>query len=193
MPIQLIPQANDLLSQSQAQILNNFTSIATMMTPNAGAPNGGQLQFPQRTGDPGAIASTPQMYAKLGTTINAPNVAAQTEIFIERADGTVPTHGFTEAVKQGTGWTFLPSGIILQWGPATLNAGDANGTIIMFPLTFPGACLSVQMTTTVPINVSQRNWINVYGAPLMASFTAKSYDANQNRSTFTINWFAIGY
>lgn len=192
MPIQPIPQANILLSQSQTQILNNFTSIATMMTPNAGAPNGGQLQFPERAGDPAAIASTPQMYAKLGTTINAPNVVAQTEIFIERADGTVPTHGFTEAVKQGIGWTFLPSGIILQWGTANLVGADVNGTVVPFPIQFPTACLNVQLTLSTNAGGQSRT---VYVIALaQANFTAATKNSqSNNRNDGTVYWFAIGY
>ena len=46
----IIPQADDLLSQSQAQILGNFTALDSMITPNATAPNGGTFKFPYNGG-----------------------------------------------------------------------------------------------------------------------------------------------
>lgn len=84
-----------------------------------------------------------------------------------------------------TGYQKLPSGLIFQWGFASVAQA---GTVISFPIAFPVNCLNVQLTdeaavgsyTITPIAVATRN---------NANFTAWTTAASAT-STF---WFAIGY
>jgi len=54
--------------------------------------------------------------------------------------------GFT-ASKTTSGYTYLPNGIIMQWGITPVIAGGANiQETVTFPITFPNACFNVTST-----------------------------------------------
>ena len=130
-----IPQATDQLSQSQPQILANFQALAgiaantlpyLLVGPSQSAP----------TTDSTHMA----FYTNTGST-------GRQELFIERQTGTglpasVVNTDFTSAVYNATGYTKLPSGIIIQWG-----TGTGSGTVtVNYALTFPNAVFSTQIT-----------------------------------------------
>jgi hypothetical protein len=85
------------------------------------------------------------------------------------------------------GYQVLPSGLILQWGQATVNANSS--ATIGFNTTFPNACYNIQLTQTLDFNYT--------GGPF-----ALGVDTTTNTSNFTVwnnnsglygfFWFAIG-
>jgi hypothetical protein len=77
------------------------------------------------------------------------------------------------------GYTYLPNGLIFQWG-----TGTSNNTIT-FPVTFPNACLNA----TAVMGVSTNKYENIFCVALtVANFYLGLYD-----SSLTCHWFAIGY
>lgn len=170
-----IPQPTDQLSVSQADLLNNFASLGTLLDPN----NGG-VKFVVQGAAPAATA-TLQMYS-----IN--NALTKPALYIERETGSTDVPlivDFTSATKTATGQCILPSGIMLKWGTATANNSAQN-----FATAFPTGCLNVQITGNYP--GGEQHFINLT-AKTAASFTANSYSRNGNADSAAITYFAIGY
>ena len=145
-----IPQANDKLSKSQADIQGNFQALSTQLNPTNST-----VLFPTRVGDPTAIATTLQLYAKAdANTVNG------TGLFLRRATGastllTIPLTQFIANAVAGNnnGYTYLPSGLLVQWGIAQVPTPPATRAVYQFtqlpnggaPLNidFPTACFFV--------------------------------------------------
>lgn len=96
-----------------------------------------------------------------------------------------------ESVADVNGYTYLPNGILIQWGIDTSDA-DADHTIT-FPIPFPNNCFSVAVNHQLS---GGWNTDAKYGYPI----TAASYDTNGfviNRNdaasaTINLNYMAIG-
>ena len=132
-----IPQAADQISISQADLLNNFAAINTFTAKDHyafGSPNEGGHYFTTGAAPAVGDATHVGIYAAL--------LGGDPELYINKAASQIP---FTAALKNGSGWTYLPSGIIIQWGSATQIAGqkDTNYTTPILPIAFPTAMLSI--------------------------------------------------
>lgn len=129
-----VPQATDVLSQSQLDLLNNFQAIFTLVGvnhSNFGTPNQGKHNFvsmPVQSGNPGTTASEMALYTKTSSLTSVP------EAFFQRADGSVVE--FTSAAQSVTGWTRLPSNILIKWGQSS-----GTGSVAV-NLSFAGAPVS---------------------------------------------------
>ena len=55
----------------------------------------------------------------------------------------------SEASKATSGWTYLPSGILIQWGQATQGGGTSSSTF-NFPVAFANAALTIVGTPIAP-------------------------------------------
>lgn len=94
---------------------------------------------------------------------------------------TVYTVNTTSTSKTANGYTYLPNGIVLQWG----NYPDANSTanVISFPLTFSTNVYSITVSSnTVGANVG------IY-AQNSSTFTV----ITGNGTSSSIFWQAIGW
>lgn len=85
------------------------------------------------------------------------------------------------------GYVKLPGGVVLQWGFVSLS--DGGSSAITFPLTFPNACRSVQMTISAA-SASNRG-IGIASSVTASGFTARLYNGASN--TADLYWFAIGF
>lgn len=112
-----IPQANDKWGISQQNILDNFIALGAILDVDNGV-----YTFPENALDPTTAADTIDMYAKEGV------YSSEAELFIRR-ESSGDVIGFTEANLTSTGWSRLPSGLLLKWGTATAN-GTTN---VLFP------------------------------------------------------------
>ena len=186
-----IPAANDLLSQSQQDLLDNFVSIQTLIEVNHeafGAADEGKHKFvsmPEQGADPATTADEIAIYTKQSA------VSGNAELFL-RNENNGSVVEFSVSIKANPGYTILPSGVIFAWGSGTINVGNANSAAINFHTAFPAAILSVQMT---PFNqqtgAAQDYVINSFNR-LVGSF-----QANRNNSfigtTASFYYLAIGY
>jgi len=165
-----IPQATDQLSVSQGNILNNFTilgAIAGNANPSSAAINStagfnwillpSQGTAPGNTPPTGSAfpASTVAMYSAINP------VTAQNELYINKTNqATVVQISATASILSlvsapivfSSGWTYLPSGILLKWGGNI----TANGSLTV---TFPASANIPAFTTCLTVLVTLEDGI----------------------------------
>lgn len=213
----IIPQANDFLSISQGQILNNFGAIQSLIqTDHTDFPSGtktaGQhdrVSFTVQTSPPAQnlpnranwVAGQVGMYSALNGTTN------QNELYINKTNQAtvkqIPATASVLSVTSApgnhiTGWTYLPSGILLKWGNSQQFSGLLNIQVngIANQPDFLGV-MSIQVTTegtnTSDVdrfvrlvstwNIPANNYFQVYA----------SFRTQVGATTASCEWLAIGY
>lgn len=172
-----IPQPGENISVSQGDILGNFgtggidsTSFGfsrehVTMTNTTDGGLHKRVTF-QPVADPGSAASTIVQYGKSQTTA----LGTFTEIFMQ-SDGTrgpiqmtygIPSIG---AASNTNGYTFLPGGLLLQWGNVLATQAGASFT---FPVAFPQYVFAVTLggraagAQSFAINVPSLSAVTVY-------------------------------
>lgn len=145
-----IPQANNKLSQSQNDLLNNFTALGAIAGVS-GVPNSASLNNtagfnfvylpPQGATPPvgSAFGNNIGLYSfnNATTTKNELYVHKQQNATTTEVPMTASTLSNSTPVGLTQGYTYLPSGIILAWGSQLiLNAGI---TTVNIPFTFSNA------------------------------------------------------
>lgn len=89
------------------------------------------------------------------------------------------------ASKDVSGYVKFPNGFIIQWGEAYVGANSTGHK--SFPIAFPTACISVQVTHKTTVT----NWDKVCVA---GNYTRTSCTiANCETVNSMINWMALGY
>ena len=90
-----------------------------------------------------------------------------------------------------SGWQKLPSGLIIQWGKATLTAG-AGFTTITYPVAFPNSAFSVVAS---PADNAGGATIEAeeIGTVTTSNFQAAVITTGGAGSNTNLRWFAIGY
>ncbi len=95
-------------------------------------------------------------------------------------------------VKSLIGYTFLPGGLLMQWGLQGLTSSNSQSGTTSFPVVFPNACLNVSATLiSKPSGTTSSN--NTLGIRTIvpASFV---YDYNGAGGQYVaFSWVAIGY
>ncbi len=138
-----IPQPNDIISQSQAQIQTNFSQTNTIFDVNhitfdnaAVASRGKHRRVDlTRVAAPGSIAAEAVLYQKLAD--------GNSQIFMQRdANATEIQLTGQYPVVAATGSTFLPGGLLMNWGSV---AGSASGNPAVFATPFTTALYSVTL------------------------------------------------
>jgi len=127
---QNIPQPTDLLAISQADLLNNFIALQTLIDVNHvdfASGDEGKHKFvtmPVQGAAPAFAGGEVGLYNKLPA---APfPLTGQNELFINKSNGTnIP---FTASAQASPGWTYLPSGILIKWGSGTATPGSNTFT-----------------------------------------------------------------
>lgn len=179
-----IPQASDRFKDSQPLIKGNFIDIDSGFNLNHVNFNNGTdtgkhkfLQMPEQGAAP-TTAPGPEMglYVKNSTLTSNP------EMFIRRNNDGIEI-GMTEYLGAGTGWSRLPSGLLLKWGFVAPSL--PNPATITFPVgaTIPifNNLYSVQVS---PANnaVSDLNWS---ASIVNTSLTAASFQVWMTQRTST--------
>lgn len=179
-----IPQPSDSLSQSQADILANFQAIAPLF-------NQGIQQFiilPEQTSAPATNANEIALYSK--------DVSGSSQLFMRRESNGVELN-FTSSLQASSGWSRLPSGILIKWGSATPTRNtlgtvtyNTGGGIPVFT-----AVYSVMVSQTFGAGPSTGD-LNV--AVSAGNFTTTNFQVFgravglPSGGTFDIRFFAIG-
>jgi len=188
-----IPQSGQTLGNSQSQVLNNFTNYFNTMSVNHVAPNNSgagkhnlaelvvQAQSPATAAAEVAIYSrSPSGTADLYLQAQS-QLANATDIKMSRLDAGIKAGG--------PGWTFLPGGMIMQWG----SCGVVNGAFTTIYTAHGGIAFT---TATYAV------FLTVYdpGAPSNpipsftvngGSLTSTQFGGTTNRA-LTLNYLAIG-
>jgi hypothetical protein len=105
------------------------------------------------------------------------------------AIGPLMTSSDFSAWKQSIGWQKLPSGLIIQWGFATVN----NGTLVNFPIAFPNAVLSITTNDDGDFSQGIRRTAGKAIAGNNAQFQGYGQDQSNNFAPTSLKYFAIGY
>lgn len=146
-----IPQANDRLAKSQQDLLQNNTQLDTSFGINhyafsdLSANNGMHKQCQLvELANPVPVAGTDSLYC---ATTGSPAVG---ELFYVRGGGGTPIQmtGPSNPVTNGKGYTFLPGGMLIQWG--FINSTASSYTPLLFAtdnINFPNRC---RFITTQP-------------------------------------------
>ena len=174
-----IPQASNLLSQSQADILNNFTALNAILNVNAGV-----LNLPVNATGPTTTANTPAIYSKLNTA------GTPIPALFWRQQSNGAEIDFTTFLKASTGWCQLPCGIILQWGTGTLTNSSSTATV-SFAIAFPTSCYSVQLSPTNAASGDARDAIIAASSASTTGFSAVR-NSSYKGSQIGFNYIALG-
>src|SRR5689334_3500855 len=127
-----IPQPTDRLKDSQQDILDNFAEIQTLIMRNHvnfGATGEGRhsfIEFPTATPTGVTNGTTPEvaLYSKVGATSTVP------ELYFQRNNlGADAGYAFTEGLNATTGYTRLPSQLLVKWGTSSSSVGNFDLTI----------------------------------------------------------------
>ncbi len=171
-----IPQPTDQLSQSQADILNNFIAIQTLIGVNHVNFNaGGQgkhnfIEMPVQNPVPVTGAGEVGLYCQTSALTGVPELVFSHQNAAGIAE-------FTSCLAAVAGWARLPSGILLKWGSSTqTGAAVINFTVAantpVFNTVFWGnisdvggagvnahAYITAFTTTTISVYVASRTTV----------------------------------
>lgn len=160
----LIPQPNDKLKDSQPQLLANFMAIKTLVDVNHVTfddPSGDQgkhkfVSFPVQVGAPVFLAGEEGLYnLPYNNTSNTVN-----EVFVHKqtSSGTQDIPFTASILSQNsspgnntTGWSWLPSGILIRWESITGLPGGLS--TITLSAGFP-AFTQIFTVIATPFNAS---------------------------------------
>lgn len=97
------------------------------------------------------------------------------------------------ASKTANGYTYLPNGLILQWGTDTTSIAEGARTV-SFPIAFTNAFLCMTITGRNPASTNNQDNFPHFVSATTTQFTYY----NQIVGTTTVNnqgivWFAIGH
>lgn len=179
-----IPQATDQLSKSQGDILGNFQIIQTWADVNhvdfnAGADAGKHkfITFPVQGAAPSFNIGEVGLYNLL--PVSAP-ITGTDELFITKSNGT--TIPITASLgSTSNGWTYFPSGTILQWNQGVSVPASGNNVVSL-----PNASSQPRFTNIWTVMLS----LPVGSANGIAKFAASNVVSNPQ--TITINCSVAG-
>ena len=144
-----IPQATDVISTSQLQLLSNnqYCPASVGMdhnwTKTSGAPDGYHkvVNFVNQAGAPGVVANIGQLY-----TLTS---GGTQQLFYETGGGTQYQLTGLAALSAGNGYTTLPGGIILKWGKFLASGADP------YTFTYAGIGLPNYASATYAVTLQQ--------------------------------------
>lgn len=187
-----IPQSGQTLGQTQANINTNFSIIRTVQKvnhedfDNANEGKHKFLQMPEQGAGPTTAVNEAGFYSKPGTN------PVETNLFF-RAENSGFEYQLTKAVSASTasfgtstGWTFLPGGLLLQWGVANIPSG--TGGTVVFPVAYTNPAYSVQLTMDRSSTSSANYGLFLNGTPTNTGFATNSGLAGSH----DVFWMAIG-
>jgi hypothetical protein len=199
-----IPQATDIIANSQSQILNNFTILGAI----AGNSNTGSTTINNTAGfnfiNLALQGSTvPSFNGNNGLWAGTYSVTGKNELWAQYQQGvsqyqypisaSILSNNPTPAT-QSDGWTYLPSGLIMKWGSSTGTAGN-------FIYTMPtGANIPVfTQALNVQVCVWETGNLDTNHAIRIINYTPTTINLWGSARTTTataavgFSWLAIGY
>jgi hypothetical protein len=193
-----IPTSTDLLSNSQVDIKSNFLTANTVMGINHYAfdvvsGNQGKHKFtelvnlstPAGTVPPGLAGSETTLYSRTLTGTSqlcaTPGTSGNEFQLTSMNNADFATFGTSP-----DGWTFLPGGLIMNWGTG-MGQTDSSFT---YSRDFTGAPYTVQVTPLDTNNGRIFLWVKTISA---TNFTIASRDSSGLDTTIKFTWIALGF
>lgn len=159
--------------------------------------NGGkhqQVTMPSRGSAPTTVAGSADLY------VNTDSAGQQALWFIR--DGfplsnvQLTTSKILAPTVTSNGCTFLPGGLLLQWGTVSLNANPSN-TTVTYPVAFPNNVFNIVVSISRDSSISTTAQ-SVYvvnapaGANIPPSTTGFVLQQSSSASNNLASWMAIG-
>lgn len=196
-----IPQATDDPSISQGQFLGNFTALGSI----AGNGTASSNSLNSSAGFNWVLLAqtvTPNVPANFQSGViglySAPSpVTGVNELYINKTNqATVVQIPSTASILStnsnpglnSSGWTYLPSGILMKWGQFTFTGGATN--IITFPASASIPAFNTCISVLVQLN-SLFVPINAWYVPIVTSTTFTLGSTAPNGTKYS--YLAIGY
>lgn len=194
-----IPNATDFLSDSQQDIRNNFQQLDTSFGLNHflfsdTTASNGKHKYIEMVNE----AALPAGLADEEGTIYTKKVSTESELFytpddtnneyrMTRTDddATIFSRFATNAGPVSSGWTFLPGGMLLQYGLTGTLSGNSTPTIT-FPKPFTNVPFSIQ--ATMLRDVSNVDVVYIRQLPTNTNFQLRVNQVGNSR----IYWMAVG-
>lgn len=194
-----IPAATDNPSVSQGDIQTNFGTINSSFNLNhvslgSGLGTAGKHNFvemPNQVSTPATISGEGTLYTKSATgsqlfyvADNQPTDLYQLTRTIHASYSRFGTNTNYSGSLNG-GWTFLPGGMLLQYGLASSITAPGTG-VVLFPVTFTTGVFTLSIT---PIRNSSN--VDIVYASATAGLASFSY-RNTASGISQFYWMAIG-
>jgi len=189
-----IPQPGDLLSQSRADLLENFAQIQTWIAINHGifaAADEGKhkhVSFPEQGADPATAVNEMALYTKVSGGISA--------LFLRNENNgdvrDLTSKAIAGAAGTFSGTTLLPSGIRLCYGQGTFTAGVRDSAIVFSSGGFGATCYSVTGSAASLGTGDHKDYVFGCVAITAAGFTARRVEAAYVGTGLTFSYLAIG-
>lgn len=192
----LKPASGDNLSDSQGDIQQNFQTANTVMDINHypfdnATTSKGKHKYVQFPVDINPSTAVPPVVVTGSTELLLYNGLSGTyNLYFIPPSTAIPGGGIqltrNEApVAAGTGFSWMPGGILIQWGTATKVTDGA----VSFSPSFSAVPYSVQITVFEPNN--NRHFVSVKTTSI-SGFTVSSRDSSGADESNTFFWIAIG-
>jgi hypothetical protein len=201
-----IPQPSDNLSDSQNDLLNNFQTLDTSFAVN-------HYQFSNATANNGKhkFCEMPIGILPVGLSANEATIYGKSAVGLSPAtegnlwftpDASGKEYQLTRTISDGvsypkfgaatTGWTFLPGGLIMQYGTVTTisGGGTSNGTVI-YPITFTSPSTAYSINLTVRESSNSRRYVKV-ATSSSTGFTCWVQSDSGSNEANVVYWVAIG-
>jgi hypothetical protein len=143
-----IPQATDLISGSQNDLLQNFQAVDAAWNINHDDFNSATqgkhkfVEMPNQAGIPAGAANQMTFYSDA--------TSGQSELYLKRDNAGTPVQMSGPAISNATnGWSFLPGGLLIQWGvvlPIAPATSVADPVTLTYPTAFSAPAYSVTVT-----------------------------------------------
>ena len=193
-----IPNAGDLLSDSQGEMKLNFQTSNTSFGKDHypfddGTANNGyhkDVHVVKRVGDPAAVSGSLIVFSKDYTPDTA-GATTDTQLYAMTSGGGISQ--LTGNNSQSDGWAYL-SGVLIQWGVIVSIASSGSVVFknrVAGAIPFPNNLFNVQMTVGVSGSTSHTG--SIYVSDSGFSKTGFSwFNADRSTSQTRFYWFAVG-
>lgn len=194
-----IPLSGESLGSTRDRINQNFQQIDTVLAVNHVAFNdSGEgkhtfLQMPEQASAPATAVNEGGFYTKVvsgNTQFFMRNESSGSEYQISGMnDASFARFGAASATAPN-GWTFLPGGLILQWGRVSSPGTSGTVTFATANRNFPTAILYVHLTLQHTGSGAETYTLQGSSPPSTTQFV---YRTSSSGASSVLFWSALGY
>lgn len=196
-----IPTGTVPLDQDYLNVQGNFQQLDTSFGvdhfpfSNTTGNNGyhGAVHLSQQSVVPTPVSTSGEIYSKIATQI-----ISDTALFYQTGTGiNVQMTMNVLPLAGANGYTFLPGGLLMQWGVVTLGGGSNQSGTVTFAtsnIAFPTNVLNISLTLQSNTGNSSDNTlsVSVTSAPTGTGFNWK-YNGTGSTNFPAFYWMAIGH
>lgn len=182
-----IPQPTDKLSTSQNDIYGNFQALGTFTAIDHVQLNAANQGMHAKVTFPIAAAPAANTAGFIGL-YGANDLSGNPQIYVNNVAPALQIP-MTASLKANPGWTYLPSGLIMQWVSGTISGSSSTANLA---IAFPTAMLTVQVSpAAVPSGDPRDAILTATASGLSAVSVVRS--TSYSGTSVTYNVLAIGY